>query len=148
MLAGRSGRSPPPRWRRRFRGAVGSPNPRAVGPSRRRRPSPQATGPSGRRAVRPSGRRAVGPSGRRAVGSPNPQAVRPSLSAVLAGSGVGAGELRVVDRFEPGDLLALFVVLLGGDRNRTRLKSSHVAISYAVFCLKKKNRVQSTEPQS
>src|SRR6266702_2219743 len=27
----------------------------------------------------------------------------------------------------------------GGDRKSTRLKSSHVAISYAVFCLKKKN---------
>src|SRR5439155_26756739 len=27
----------------------------------------------------------------------------------------------------------------GGDRKSTRLNSSHVAISYAVFCLKKKN---------
>src|SRR5207253_10126468 len=27
---------------------------------------------------------------------------------------------------------------LGGDRKSTRLNSSHVAISYAVFCLKKK----------
>src|SRR5690625_6058046 len=27
-----------------------------------------------------------------------------------------------------------------GDRKSTRLNSSHVAISYAVFCLKKKNR--------
>src|SRR5690625_6798819 len=33
--------------------------------------------------------------------------------------------------------------LLGGDRKSTRLNSSHVAISYAVFCLKKKtNRRQ------
>src|SRR5690625_6840935 len=30
---------------------------------------------------------------------------------------------------------------LGGDRKSTRLNSSHVAISYAVFCLKKKNRI-------
>src|SRR5207253_11284642 len=29
--------------------------------------------------------------------------------------------------------------LLAGDRKSTRLNSSHVAISYAVFCLKKKN---------
>src|SRR5437870_9172842 len=29
---------------------------------------------------------------------------------------------------------------LGRDRKSTRLNSSHVAISYAVFCLKKKNR--------
>src|SRR5690625_7979349 len=28
----------------------------------------------------------------------------------------------------------------GGDRKSTRLNSSHVAISYAVFCLKKKNK--------
>src|SRR5439155_20546753 len=31
--------------------------------------------------------------------------------------------------------------ILTGDRKSTRLNSSHVAISYAVFCLKKKNRV-------
>src|SRR3989442_9997175 len=29
--------------------------------------------------------------------------------------------------------------ILGGDRKSTRLNSSHVRISYAVFCLKKKN---------
>src|SRR5699024_11722900 len=28
----------------------------------------------------------------------------------------------------------------GGDRKSTRLNSSHVSISYAVFCLKKKNQ--------
>src|SRR5439155_12839021 len=28
-----------------------------------------------------------------------------------------------------------------GDRKSTRLNSSHVAISYAVFCLKKKNNI-------
>src|SRR5690625_6946088 len=31
------------------------------------------------------------------------------------------------------------------DRKSTRLNSSHVAISYAVFCLKKKNKRQDTE---
>src|SRR5439155_23930219 len=36
--------------------------------------------------------------------------------------------------------------VLARDRKSTRLNSSHVAISYAVFCLKKKNAVeQSTE---
>src|SRR3989442_7257790 len=30
--------------------------------------------------------------------------------------------------------------LLTGDRKSTRLNSSHVRISYAVFCLKKKNK--------
>src|SRR5438874_7120343 len=31
-------------------------------------------------------------------------------------------------------------LLAGGDRKSTRLNSSHVEISYAVFCLKKKRR--------
>src|SRR5690625_5154546 len=34
--------------------------------------------------------------------------------------------------------------LVHTDRKSTRLNSSHVAISYAVFCLKKKNNEQST----
>src|SRR5690606_38643075 len=34
---------------------------------------------------------------------------------------------------------ALHVFLTHGDRKSTRLNSSHVKISYAVFCLKKKN---------
>src|SRR5437870_7946207 len=32
------------------------------------------------------------------------------------------------------------VMIVAGDRKSTRLNSSHVAISYAVFCLKKKNK--------
>src|SRR3712207_8121676 len=35
-------------------------------------------------------------------------------------------------------------VLSGGDRKSTRLNSSHANISYAVFCLKKKNIIQQT----
>src|SRR5258707_4869873 len=35
----------------------------------------------------------------------------------------------------------------GGDRKSTRLNSSHANISYAVFCLKKKN-IQSTSSRS
>src|SRR5207249_12071430 len=48
-------------------------------------------------------------------------------------------EPRVVDR-DPG-LLAerLEHALVVRDRKSTRLNSSHVSISYAVFCLKKKN---------
>src|SRR5207249_10604759 len=34
------------------------------------------------------------------------------------------------------------------DRKSTRLNSSHVSISYAVFCLKKKNKTQQTQPPS
>src|SRR3712207_7583946 len=34
-----------------------------------------------------------------------------------------------------------WVCRLGGDRKSTRLNSSHANISYAVFCLKKKNKI-------
>src|SRR5476649_3020638 len=34
-------------------------------------------------------------------------------------------------------------VLGGEDRKSTRLNSSHTVISYAVFCLKKQNKIQS-----
>src|SRR5256885_9957271 len=37
-------------------------------------------------------------------------------------------------------VLILAGLLLGGDRKSTRLNSSHLVISYAVFCLKKKNK--------
>src|SRR5690625_5339184 len=36
---------------------------------------------------------------------------------------------------------ALLIISAMGDRKSTRLNSSHVAISYAVFCLKKKNNM-------
>src|SRR5437870_5849440 len=38
---------------------------------------------------------------------------------------------------------AIFSIPIRGDRKSTRLNSSHVAISYAVFCLKKKNNMLS-----
>src|SRR5207253_7344800 len=47
---------------------------------------------------------------------------------VVGGGGVPVGAML-------GKLLAFF---LKADRKSTRLNSSHVAISYAVFCLKKK----------
>src|SRR5438874_8771467 len=36
---------------------------------------------------------------------------------------------------------------IGGDRKSTRLNSSHVEISYAVFCLKKKRSTSRAMPQ-
>src|SRR5439155_8320870 len=48
--------------------------------------------------------------------------------------GVAAGVL-------PGQLLARWTLRDDRDRKSTRLNSSHVAISYAVFCLKKKNNI-------
>src|SRR5438309_4097159 len=49
-----------------------------------------------------------------------------------------AGTVRAVDVVNgaavPGEIEPI-----GGDRKSTRLNSSHSSISYAVFCLKKKN---------
>src|SRR5437870_11404990 len=45
---------------------------------------------------------------------------------------------------------AALTILISGDRKSTRLNSSHVAISYAVFCLKKiktNNNCQSMTPE-
>src|SRR5256885_11081623 len=42
--------------------------------------------------------------------------------------------------FDLLDLDELYRLQWGGDRKSTRLNSSHLVISYAVFCLKKKNR--------
>src|SRR2546426_1935369 len=36
-------------------------------------------------------------------------------------------------------------VLIGRDRKSTRLNSSHLVISYAVFCLKKKKKIKKYE---
>src|SRR5215208_8153841 len=55
-------------------------------------------------------------------------------STVLIASPVAAQDLDARAKAER-DLLARTV-----DRKSTRLNSSHVAISYAVFCLKKKSR--------
>src|SRR5207249_12052710 len=45
----------------------------------------------------------------------------------------------LVSMFSNGGNYGLPVVML--DRKSTRLNSSHVSISYAVFCLKKKNSI-------
>src|SRR5438105_7029769 len=42
----------------------------------------------------------------------------------------------------PADGCTIFTSPVAGDRKSTRLNSSHEWISYAVFCLKKKNREQ------
>src|SRR5690625_5777989 len=52
----------------------------------------------------------------------------------------GADESTVLLGEEAGQ-----VPTIQRDRKSTRLNSSHVAISYAVFCLKKKKRNQSVE---
>src|SRR5439155_23187010 len=61
--------------------------------------------------------------------------VRPRPGAARAGHG-RAGDR---DRGRPAPSAGSSDGWLPGDRKSTRLNSSHVAISYAVFCLKKKN---------
>src|SRR5690625_5594281 len=66
--------------------------------------------------------------------------------ALIAGLVVGvalnmAGMPEVATAIKPiGDLFIRGIKMLIVDRKSTRLNSSHVAISYAVFCLKKKKK--------
>src|SRR5438034_2400131 len=64
---------------------------------------------------------------------------------ILAGTSPKAPGGRRPDRFlaahgtGPAELLQGTIANFRGDRKSTRLNSSHTVISYAVFCLKKKN---------
>src|SRR5436190_9244859 len=64
----------------------------------------------------------------------------PILDDVL---GLVAGPLHVLLAFGQGrtDGVHAGHELAEGDRKSTRLNSSHTVISYAVFCLKKKNKI-------
>src|SRR5256885_10049055 len=59
------------------------------------------------------------------------------LPGTLAVIGCGASGVEVGSAF---GRLGTKVTLLEADRKSTRLNSSHLVISYAVFCLKKKKR--------
>src|SRR5439155_25153881 len=73
-------------------------------------------------------------------------AIEPSrVGHVVAGTGRRAPDRHTVDHRKPPGRSQLPSYggswdLPGGDRKSTRLNSSHVAISYAVFCLKKKKK--------
>src|SRR5690349_23077715 len=68
----------------------------------------------------------------------------------LVGAGVvrqASRALRLADRRRPHETPGVAVLgqrrgAVGADRKSTRLNSSHVEISYAVFCLKKKKKKQ------
>src|SRR3712207_6946982 len=74
------------------------------------------------------------------------QLVGPKIPEVKRESEDGGGEF-FSDRYTPvGGLARLSGTIelrlpLPGDRKSTRLNSSHANISYAVFCLKKKKRI-------
>src|SRR5690625_6706972 len=51
-------------------------------------------------------------------------------------------------RFAKEDRARFPGILTAGDRKSTRLNSSHVAISYAVFCLKKKIKIKQISKKS
>src|SRR5438128_3670530 len=55
------------------------------------------------------------------------------------------GAVGLVDRVS---LVGGAEVLDGADRKSTRLNSSHGSISYAVFCLKKKNNIDVAEAET
>src|SRR5438067_5181781 len=63
-----------------------------------------------------------------------------ALIAVDAHVGVQVTTEKVWDYCTEYDIPRAFVLTWMEDRKSTRLNSSHVSISYAVFCLKKKNK--------
>src|SRR5690606_41374570 len=58
----------------------------------------------------------------------------PLAAAVWWVSGQATADLRI----DPRDPVPAYMTQISQDRKSTRLNSSHVKISYAVFCLKKK----------
>src|SRR3712207_8766207 len=73
-------------------------------------------------------------------------ASRPGSRRAFAGLAHGLGRLANDEVHEPpgdvDDALGIAPGQRGRDRKSTRLNSSHANISYAVFCLKKKNYVR------
>src|SRR5688500_9957559 len=60
----------------------------------------------------------------------------------------GARSLVTRTRTRPSTATASFsATITASDRKSTRLNSSHLVISYAVFCLKKKNSLRLTLPR-
>src|SRR5437899_5474132 len=70
-----------------------------------------------------------------ANGSPIPMVASPF--SVGAGDFNNDRKMDLLTTSQPANSAAVF--LANGDRKSTRLNSSHLGISYAVFCLKKKN---------
>src|SRR5437660_9092597 len=67
----------------------------------------------------------------------NPE-VNEQISSLGIKNLTGQNKQADISELQPDDVVIL--PAFGTDRKSTRLNSSHVAISYAVFCLKKKNK--------
>src|SRR6266542_3289085 len=110
--------------------------------ARRRQPSLRYHRPTGRGARRRAGGAAAPGEGARAEGgAAPPDRPEPAVGSIVAAimkSGPSDQHSHQV-----GDGVVHLCLLLPGGRDRksTRLNSSHGSISYAVFCLKKKNRM-------
>src|SRR2546426_6956894 len=63
------------------------------------------------------------------------------LGAVMRAAHGVATPLGELQQLRAGAMIMTRDEQLGGDRKSTRLNSSHLVISYAVFCLKKKKEV-------
>src|SRR5437773_3775934 len=68
------------------------------------------------------------------------------VHALLAADALRVVELGNNDRFPLPVVRPVEHVDATRDRKSTRLNSSHITISYAVFCLKKKTKRQSQQP--
>src|SRR5256885_12031358 len=66
------------------------------------------------------------------------RSLRANLRYVRIGAAAGRGETGSHVRFRSGGIETGHT----GDRKSTRLNSSHLVISYAVFCLKKKKNTK------
>src|SRR5262245_8710886 len=65
-----------------------------------------------------------------------------ALAAIKSADENLAAVLSALDELKARGTTNVFVVSDHGDRKSTRLNSSHLGISYAVFCLKKKNNTE------
>src|SRR5438876_12452627 len=74
-----------------------------------------------------------------------PISTRTPAGAAGSRSSTAATALRLANTIQPKERTAASAAVRGpgsaGDRKSTRLNSSHPSISYAVFCLKKKNHI-------
>src|SRR5690606_39622442 len=85
------------------------------------------------------------------AGAHSPSGIDAGCSSAATSKRDGQASIRVSARKtpfsskRPSRMAVASSVKLSGDRKSTRLNSSHVKISYAVFCLKKKKKETSSQ---